>query len=265
MSLDPRFAELMNHVIDGVASTDESAKLQSHLASHAEAGEEFARLKKLSGVLGRIGAVEPPPGFTQSVLASLPASRRERAARSKEPARRPWGSGRSLLQYGYAMAAGLLLGVAVAHWSGLGGQDSRSLDPSALAGSMTSREASGAALILETALESSRVKGTVQVRHAEAGYLIALDLDASGTVQVVLGYEPERAAFRGFAQEIDAVQGLVVTADTVSWSQSGHRRTTVVMTPRTGSGTRVDLRIEADGVAAGGGTLDLPAQGEPAP
>jgi hypothetical protein len=257
MSIDPRDSDLINRVIDGDASTEERAALRARIAAHPETRDEFALLERLSSVLGRIEDVEPPLGFKAGVLAALPAERKGGLA-PVVAIRRSWGDPRRLLQYGYALAAGLVLGVALTHWNGTGSQDVRGIDPSVVAGTMTSRQAASAAPFLAAPLESPRAAGTVEVRKAEAGYLIALDLDAKEPVEVVLGYEEKTAAFRGFAQDIDAVHVLEVADGRISWKQTGHRRTTVVMTPRGADEARVDLKIYIGGAEAGGRAFVLP-------
>lgn len=264
MILDPRLADLVNDAVDGAASEKDAAELRAYLAVHPEAREELNQLKALSGVLGRVSPVEPPPLLKDAVLRGISASKHPRnhpkdPVLSRRVVRGPWLGGRSLLQYGSALAAGLLLGVALGHWGGFGTADqSGRIDPSVLVGTMTSRAATSPKPILEVPLESRQASGAVQVRRGEAGYLIDLDLSVSEPVRIELHYAPQMAAFRGFAQDIDAVQGLAVTEDTVTWSQSGRQRISVVMTPRTTGGTKVDLRVFSGNVAMGGRSLDLP-------
>jgi hypothetical protein len=262
--MDPRYLELMNNEIDGVNSEAESAELEERLASDPGAREQFRQLSALSQTLADLPSEQPPTDLKDAVLAALPASRPFRAQSGPSQwFRSILGSSprrRIVLSYGYAAAAGLIVGVVVSHWAPLAGSPGRGLEPSDLVGTLTSRQTSPAILppIREISLNSQGVKGMATLRRGEAGFVIELDIDPQAPLDVVLSYDSKKAGFRGFAQDLDSVRNLAIDGRTIRWSQDGHRRLALVLTPRMGAESTVKLGYFVSGRPVGGAELNLP-------
>ena len=107
------------------------------------------------------------------------------------------------------------------------------IDPSALVGTMT-RHASGTEGVLRTIpVGFPGGSGTATVRRAEAGYTVEVELDSADPFEAVLGFDPGAVAFRGFAQDPQAISGLEVRDARIAWRQGGRGRLAVLVTPRT--------------------------------
>ena len=99
------------------------------------------------------------------------------------------------------------------------------------------------------------------MRPSEAGFTVEFDVDSRDPVRVVLGYDPAALGFRGFALDLEAVQGLEAGGEKIAWMQSGHHRSAVVLTPRTRMASRVDLKLFAAGRMVQSRTITLPGGG----
>jgi len=167
-----------------------------------------------------------------------------------------------VLRYGYAATAGMLLGIAAGRWSATGAAGGLGIDPSELAGTMTRLESTTASQVIgQVDLDLQGLKGTARVRPSEAGFTVEFDVDSREPVRVVLGYDPAALGFRGFAQDLEAVQGLEAGGEKIAWTQSGHHRSAVVLTPRTGRSSTIDLSFFVAGSMVQSRTITLPGEG----
>ena len=262
MTLEPRYLELMHAEIDGVNSERESSELRVFLASNPEAQAQLAQLRTLASVLARLEEADPPADIKINVLNAVRSRKTRGETRRLQRLWSAWPSGRVVLRYGYAAAAGLLLGIAAGRWAATGPAGGRGIDPSELAGTMTRLESTSASHVIgQVDLDLPGIKGTARVRPSEAGFTVEFDVDSRGPVRVVLGYDPAALGFRGFAQDLEAVQGLEAANEKIAWTQSGHHRSAVVLTPRTKMASRIDLRFFASGSMVQSRTITVPGGG----
>jgi len=106
-----KYLELMHAELDGEATDRELATLREHLASDLEAQRVRAELAKLARVLRQVEEVEIPGDLHTSILAVLPPLRAGLKADAQSRSR--WRLRSPFVRYGYALAAGLLLGAAI--------------------------------------------------------------------------------------------------------------------------------------------------------
>ena len=262
MTIEPRHVELMNAVIDRVASEEEKSALRELLASDPVARQQFEQLRKLSETLAGVGEVEPPAAMKADIVRAL------RTSPTREPLpflRRMgdlWPGRRVVLRYGYAVAAGLVLGIALMRWVPDSADAPRALDPSELVGTMVPRAgASAAGILQQVPVGFEGGSGTATLRRVEAGYAIELDLDSLEPVEVALGFDPGKALLRGFAQDPDTVSDLRAGAGRIVWTQSGHRRLAVLVCPRTPAETAVALELTSGGKSLQISALRIPGEG----
>lgn len=104
-----RMIELMQLDVDGRATPDQQETLRAALARDPKLRAEHARLVEVVEALHRLPGVEPPATLRAEILAGLHSE----ALRPVTGRRRPlW----AWMPYGYAAAAGLLLGVVGTLW-----------------------------------------------------------------------------------------------------------------------------------------------------
>jgi hypothetical protein len=256
MTLDPKFVELMHARIDGVIEEHEDRELARYLERNSEARGHFAQLEALAGRLDGAEEVAPPPDLRVKVLEAvralraipeLPVSDRIGAQRTGSP----------VLRYGYALAAGVILGVVGYHW-GLTRSGDPGLDPSTVSGTMTRPGIAADPMPIE---EIGLDLGSARIEREEDGYAVVLDLDSPDAVDVGLEFEAQEVGFRGFTQDLGEIGSLQVTDRSITWTQRGHHRVAVFLENRGGAPATVELLLSAAEGPIQRATLDLPGPG----
>jgi anti-sigma factor RsiW len=254
MTLDPKFVELMHARIDGVIDDHEDRELARYLEQNAEARDHFAQLEALAERLERAEEVAPPPDLRTGVLEAVRALRMTRQLPVPDRIGAQ-GTGLTVLRYGYALAAGVILGVVGYHW-GVTRSGDPALDPSTVSGTMT-RPAVAAEPIHEVGLDL----GSARIERQQDGFAVVLDLDSIDAVDVGLEFEAREVGFLGFTQDLGEIGSLQVTDRSISWTQRGHHRVAVFLENRGGAPATVELLLSAAEGPIQRATLDLPGPG----
>lgn len=245
-----RYLELMHAEMDGEATGKELATLREYLASHPEAQNDQAELAKLTNILNQVEEVKTPGDLHASILAALPQRRsvleigaRNSGSRFRIP----------LIRYGYALAAGLLLGAA------LTGVALRSLSPvekSDIYGTLAVREnAPRYVAVDQMNVDSPDLGGSVQLSRSGSNAMIAFDLHSQQAVEVEVGFDGSHAGLMSFGQQPGAIRSFEAKKGTISFQSEGQQRSTVILTSEKGTPAVLDLRFYAGGKLIHQGTL----------
>ena len=245
-----RYLELMHSEMDGEATDKELATLGEYLASHPEAQSVHAELVKLTDILNQVEEVETPDDLHGSILAALPPrpSVLEIGARnSRSRLRIP------LIRYGYALAAGLLLGAALA------GVAFRSLSPAEKAdiyGTLAVREnAPRYVAVGQMNLDFPDLRGSVDLRRSGSDTMIIFDLHGQQAVEVEVGFDDSQAGLMSFNQQPGAIRSFEAKKGTISFQSEGEQRSTVLLTSEKNGQLILDLKFYVGGKLIHQGTL----------
>jgi hypothetical protein len=254
MSIDPRFTDLMQSEIDGANSTQESAELHAYLARNPLAREHFDQLKAVAGALDRIEEVAPPDDLKANIIA---------AARQKGDAEIPGSRpapvpsrGQTVLRYGYALAAGVILGVLGHQWvTG----DGLAVDPAEVAGSLATPEAT--ASIAEFPINFEGAVGHARLEPAGSGYDLEIELTSETPVEIELAYSAEATVFRGFSSDLGEIDTLEVATEGMRWVQLGRQKVAISLVNQGPSEATVEVKFLVDAECVHSVAVGLPGPG----
>ena len=191
MSIHPEISDLIQRDIDGVASEAERMRLRDAITADAEVRDAYRRMKGLCDVLARVQPEEPPARLVPTVMHAVRSRGGSGSPGVLDGLRSFWPGRHLALRYGYALAAGVVLGVLGVHLATGGGgfglgvperDASATLGPSR-AGSRLDLSAVG-------------VDGVATLAPSAAGTVIGVDLGTAEPVELVLRYDPAKAGGR---------------------------------------------------------------------
>jgi len=253
---DRNYLELMHADLDGEASEEELVALREYLASSPEARSMQTELAKVADVLSQVEHIEPPEDLIKSIMAALPPRRPEVEG---VPRNKPWHSTFPILKYGYALAAGLLLGLLLA---GVAFRSLSSPETSDFYGTMIRREQNSQyAAGDQMKLDLRDLKGSVGVSRSGANTIIEFDLDTRQPVDVEVGFDGSQVGFKGFSQQSSGVRSFEAEEGRLSFSSEGKHRSTVLFTNENKAQIILDLKFYISGQLVHHGTLQLPRPG----
>jgi len=249
--LPDQCVELIHAEVDGAATARELAALREYLASHPEAKKERAELAKLNDLLSRVEQVETPGDLHTGILAALPARRPilETVARNSSP----WRSRIPFVRYGYALAAGLLLGAA------LTGVAFRSLTPqekSDVFGTLAARQdATSYGALGQTNLDYPDLGGSVQLSRLGSNAMMVFDLHSQKVVEVEVRFDGSQLGVMSFDQQPGAIPSFEAKEGTISFQSEGKQRTTIILKNEKHAPLMLDVRFYISGTLVHQGTL----------
>jgi len=240
--LPEKYLELMHAALDGEATDKERATLREYLASHPEAQSDHAELAKLTEILDQVEELETPVGLHGSILAALPP-RRLVAEIGQQNSRSRFRI--PLIRYGYAMAAGLLLGAAL---TGVAFKSLSPVEKSDIYGTLAVREnAPRYTAVEQLKLDSPELAGSVQLLSSGPNAMIIFNLHGRQAVEVKVGFDGSQAGLMSFDQQPGDIRSLEVNKGTISFQSEGQRRSTVLLTNEKAGKLTLDLRFYVAG------------------
>jgi hypothetical protein len=248
-----KYLELMHAEVDGEATDTELATLRDYLASHPEARGVHAELVKLTGILNQVGEVETPSDLHTSILAALPPRRSvlEIGTQTSRSRLRI-----SLIRYGYALAAGLLLGAAL---TGVAYRNLPHSEMSDIYGTLAVREnAPRYVAVQQMNLNSPDLAGSVELSRSGSNLMIVFDLHALRGAEVEVGFDGSQAGLLSFNQQPGVVRSFEAKEGAISFRSEGKQRSTVILTSEKNAQPILDLRFYVDGKLIRQGTLRVP-------
>jgi len=249
--LPDEYVELIHAEVDGAATDRELAALREYLACHPEAQEVRAELAKLNDVLSQVQEVETPGDLHTSILAALPARRPILATvtRSSSPLR----SRIPFIRYGYALAAGFLLGAAL---TGVAFRSLTPLERSDVYGTLAVRQnATSHVAIGQTNLDYPDLGGSVQLSRSRSNSMMLFDLHSQKVVEVVVGFDGSQVGLVSFDQQPGAIPSLEAKEGTISFQSEGKQHTTIILENEKNAPLMLDLRFYVSGRLIHQGTL----------
>lgn len=255
--LPDKYVELIHAEVDGKATGKELAALREYLASHPEAQEVSAELAKLTNVLSQVEKVETPGDLHTSILAALPPRRPvlETVARNSSP----WRSRILFIRYGYALAAGLLIGAVV---TGVAFRGLTPLEKSDMYGTLAARQnAAGYAAVGQTSLDYPDLGGSIQLSRSGSNSMIVFDLHTQKAVEVQVGFDGGPAGLESFEQQPGAVPSLEAKEGIISFQSEGKQHTTVILKNEENAPLVLDVRFYVAGKLIHRGTLGAKVSG----
>jgi len=185
MSIHPDILELIHADIDGRATDAQQATLREAITRNADVREEYRKLKGLTQILASIPREEPPTHLAPRILARF-RSQRDTAPKGLLGRLYTFLPAPGVaVRYGYAVAAGVVLGVLGLHVA-TGGSlfgpafPDREATATLLAPAKTSR----------LDLAPAGVQGVATLRPSPSGPTIGVDLMGGEPVELVLRYDP---------------------------------------------------------------------------
>jgi hypothetical protein len=183
-----RFEWLADCVLDGEATAEERAELDRLLAQDPSGRARLAEREELFDTLRRVPRRAPPDDLRDAVLAAIrvesPPVRHEerRDPRSSFFGRHPW------LGFGYATAAGLVIGslITLAVVGALGRGPGRDLPA---AGTMAPADAH---VVATRALDLPNARFEAEARTGDRVTIVRLSGSSASPAEVELEYEPDQ-------------------------------------------------------------------------
>jgi hypothetical protein len=217
--IEPRLIELMNLVIDGVATPRERADLETALAARPEARAHYEALARLVQKLDADPMPEPPAELEPRIFAALQRSEVRRAvlAARTRSGFFSFGPLGSWSKFGLGLATGMLIIAAIQLGRpGIRGAG-RDVSPSSVSGSMVPEEKNAVAAIpVET--KEGTVSGAATIFRDGDNMVVRLQLQSTVPVEWKLAFdgdawsllEVERhgSATAAFASNRASIQGL---------------------------------------------------------
>lgn len=190
--IDPKTIELMNRVLDGVATEPERADLDRALTASTEARTHYEAISRLVRRLDAVSMIDPPSELHQRILAAVAAVDRVSAVRhashahyhhNKEHGFATWlrhAFSPPGLRYGATFGLGLAAGAVILLVvpSGRPGDVARGVDPSHVSGTISTLSTTGS---LPVAVPEAGVSGSVAVLDHGAVTQVRLKVDGGGT------------------------------------------------------------------------------------
>lgn len=214
----------MQAEMDGEASKEQLATLKEYLASDPEAQRVHAEFAKLTDILNQVEKVEPPRDLRGSIMAALqprqPAleiGTRSIRSRFRIP----------LIRYGYALAAGLLLGAVL---TGVAFRKLSPLEKADVYGTIAAVENTSHSIVEnQMRLAAPGLEGTVELRHSGGNEMLVFDLNSEQGVDVEVTFDGSRAGLEGFHQDPNNIRSLEAKGGRISFRSGGKQRTTVIL------------------------------------
>ena len=254
-----KYLELMHAELDETASDKELATLREYLATNPEAQRLRAELAELANLLHEVEQVETPADLHASILAALPPQRRNLETDVRRSSR--WRLRFPLIHYGYALAAGLILGVV------LTGATLWNLSPSEktnISGTMAARQnASQSVRTEETRIAVPELQGSVGLSRSGSTEKVEFDLKSEVPVEVEIQFDGSQVGLQGFSQLPNTIRRLQAEEGKISFQSRGNQRSTVLFANEKNAPAVLDLKFYVGGSRVDEGTLRIPGPSEP--
>ncbi|MGB5586874.1 MAG: hypothetical protein WBN78_03810 [Gammaproteobacteria bacterium] len=268
---DSRSIDLIQARLDGVISAADLKELEIALQADAELVDIQQQMGKLTQVLDRMEAVEPPPGLRNRILGAVQPSpqRSNRSNRSKIVPLVPRRPVPQWFGYGIAAAFGAIV-AAVALQIGTIGTGTRA-DVSALVGTISKignaqRDAGQrdpgthpAAAGQQIVLNSGALTGLIETSFQDGLVVLDFNLTGSAPVEITAEYSPSRLSFNGFVRSDDAMAALDTEPGLLRVSAQRDHRYAVFFAPGGEGPGVIELRLVADGRLIEQRSVEIPA------
>jgi hypothetical protein len=244
------YLELIHAEMDGEATEKELTTLHGYIARDTEARELRAGLARLNNLLKQVEPVDPPGDLHNNILAALPIRRPGLKTVTQGSS---WRIRIRALRYGYALAAGVLVGAAL---TGVALKNLSPLEKSDVYGTLAVRKnAPGYAAVDHMDLNSPGLAGSVVLSRSASNAMIVFDLQGPQTVEVEIGFDQTHMGLMSFNQQPGAVRSFGTTGGAVSFRSEGKQRSTIILSSQGTAQLTLDLRFYVGGKLIYRGTV----------
>jgi hypothetical protein len=254
---DPReeYLGLIHAEVDGEATDKELATLREYLARDPEAQRVRAELANLTRILNQVEELETPGDLHTSIMAALPQRRLGRD--TVVPNSSPWRLRIPFIRYGYALAAGLLLGAVL---TGVAFRNLTPQEKSDIYGTLAARENSPHYVAVEQMkLDSPDLGVSVELSRSGSNAMIVFDLQGQQAVEVEVGFDGSQGGLVTFSQQPGSIHSFEATEGSISFQSEGKQRSTVILKSGKNAHLILDLKLYVAGKLVHQGTLGGPA------
>lgn len=246
---DEKFIELIHREIDGATTPQESAHLREYLATNAEAEKLYADLTKLTRILDEVKQVDPPSHLKQKIMDSIQfhiVSPKSRESLFTNLFR--FTTARARGGYAFALAAGMLIGLVATSWFSANNNQTSSLDPAQLTGTIVTGDFDrGFDIIDSREIESQGVTGNIEIRSGQAMLLVELVVNSTAPAEILIRFDPNNLSFYGFRRHQLQPQGISTGAGFVQMTHTGNNVYTLVFEDRSPSLSPISIGIRTAG------------------
>lgn len=259
-NLDPR--DLIQAEIDGLATPDEREALRAWAERDPSVREELREMRGLAELLARVPKVAPPGDLAGGVMRAIRLSKQSSESTARGPfarLRALWPSGRAILPFAYAAAAGAAACfLAIRAFSG-GAVPGSWVPDSAAVGTMM---APAGDPIGHADLVAPGLRGQASLRRAGGSYAIEIAIESPESGEIGIRFDPKDTMFVGIAGVSHGLAKVQGAEGVVRFSQSSNQRVNVVLASRVPHATKVSLELTGGSGRTAQGTLEIPAQAD---
>jgi len=213
--LNERITSLIQADVDGELADHDRAELSRELLQSQEARKFRDDMIRINGLLASIPSLDPPAGLQGRIAnaVKLPkhAQFSARSSRWFQPA-----------AYGLSLAAGLMMGIGIAHVSTKDTQDLSALVGTMMSQSESQQGSAGEAL----AVSLDYVKGNIKRSYLDHAIALEFDLKSVEPVEITIDLSGTGMRFGGFADQefASAVEKFEVSNGKVHLLSSGNQK-----------------------------------------
>lgn len=240
--VDEKYIALINQEIDGANSPRETAMLQDHLATNAEAQQFYDEMLATASLLQEVKPVEPPAHLQHVIMNRLPVNRYGASTPTSWWAElREWWEVKFNFKYVYAFAGGLAVGVALFVLV----SPTPSLDSEQLTGTMIQHDEKNALrTIKEITINRDGVTGSLAVQQSAEAVRTELALDSTQPIELTLSFDAQQFGFTSLTMLNDAALGeAILIPSAVQLTHSGRKSYVIDLIKKDRAPSKLEIKI----------------------
>jgi len=225
--IDPKYTDLMNLVLDGVATPAQRSELEAYLSAHPETRPHFDALSRLVHRLDSQPLTDAPAALEPRILEAVERTPQRRgqpveagiSRRFKEflapPRLRPWPT------FGLGLAAGVFLFAAVQFGRSGAWDVARDVDPAQVSGSMVKpadREPVGS---ISVNTPSGTVSGSALFYRAGGETIVDVELQSTVPVEWSLEFDADAWSLTRVEKNSDATGAFAANPGSIRGLHTG--------------------------------------------
>jgi hypothetical protein len=211
-----KLTELMNKVVDGVATPKDERRLREYLDADPVARREFDELMQLSKDLGQVEQFSPPTGFRDRVMATLP---QVHARKRDWAASRNWREG--IFTWLFAnplrpLAIGAGAGIAATAIFFIGTSRLTSPELSNIVGTIGSPDRGIVVTPVDVQLSAGLASATIRASGDTHAVRLGAHLDAAGGAALTIQFNNGEMRFGGVDTQEGRIESIAVEPSAVT-------------------------------------------------
>jgi hypothetical protein len=245
--IDPKYIELMHRRLDGEITPADDAELTAHLDSSSEARALYEQLSGTIKAVASVAPVEAPADLKAEILASI--GRAPRRAEAPQRSLREVMMSVFTPRLSYGLAAGVILGIAIGTIGSRGLGSHNSIDPSSLAGTITSGGVPKEARRIDNdSFQNDRFAGRVTIDEVKGAIWVRIEMESGDDVAMNLSMGDPAWTLKGFAQSAPVQSALATTESGLYLTHHGKNAYVFVLDGNDQNTSVLSLRLECQGI-----------------